>query len=91
MKHLLCEHQNTISELKAEGLVSTEAAQKEQKQLETVLRKKMKAIVEDTHELNNENVVKELEAVCSAHHVFILMILFILIHSISGSRHQFYT
>ncbi|XP_047436852.1 dynein regulatory complex subunit 4 [Mugil cephalus] len=62
MKHLLCEHQNTISELKAEGLVSTEAAQKEQKQLEAELLKKMRTIVEDTQELNSENLVKEMEA-----------------------------
>ncbi|XP_070822846.1 dynein regulatory complex subunit 4 [Chaetodon trifascialis] len=61
MKHLLCEHQNTISELKAGGLVSTEAVQKEQEQLETELHKEMRAIMVDIQELDNENLVKELE------------------------------
>lgn len=64
MKHLLCEHQNTISELKADGLVSTEAVQKGQEQLETELHKQMRAIMVDMQELNNENVIKELELVC---------------------------
>ncbi|XP_076593709.1 dynein regulatory complex subunit 4-like [Chaetodon auriga] len=61
MKHLLCEHQNTISELKAGGLVSTEAVQKEQEQLESELHKEMRAIMVDIQELDNENLVKELE------------------------------
>nr|XP_046241703.1 dynein regulatory complex subunit 4-like [Scatophagus argus] len=61
MKHLLCEHENTISELKADGLVSAEAVQKEQEQLETELHKEMRAIMVDIQELDNENLVKELE------------------------------
>ncbi|XP_040896212.1 dynein regulatory complex subunit 4-like [Toxotes jaculatrix] len=61
MKHLLCEHQNTISELKAHGLVSAEAVQKEQEQLETELHKEMRAIMVDMQELDNENLIKELE------------------------------
>ncbi|XP_037611286.1 dynein regulatory complex subunit 4-like [Sebastes umbrosus] len=61
MKHLLCEHQNTICELKADGLVSTQAVQKEQEQLETKLHKDMSAIRVDMHELDNENLFKELE------------------------------
>ncbi|XP_044058676.1 dynein regulatory complex subunit 4 [Siniperca chuatsi] len=61
MKHLLCEHQNTISELKADGLVSTEVVQKEQEQLETELHKKMRATMVDMQELDIENLVKELE------------------------------
>lgn len=69
MKHLLCEHQNTISELKADGLVSTEVMQKEQEQLETELHKKMKGILVDMQELDNETLVKELELVCSTHQV----------------------
>lgn len=67
MKHLLCEHQNTISELKADGLVSTEVLQKEQEQLETELHEDMRAILVDMQELDNENLIKELELVCSTH------------------------
>uniref|UniRef100_A0A8C3B094 Dynein regulatory complex subunit 4 n=1 Tax=Cyclopterus lumpus TaxID=8103 RepID=A0A8C3B094_CYCLU len=61
MKHLLCEHQNTISELKADGLVHTQAVQEEQNKLETVLHKDMRAVMVDMQELDNENLVKELE------------------------------
>lgn len=70
MKHLLCEHQNTISELKADGLVSREMMQKEQEHLETELHKEMTAIMVDMQELDNENLVKELELVCSSTHLF---------------------
>ncbi|XP_026175933.1 dynein regulatory complex subunit 4-like isoform X1 [Mastacembelus armatus] len=61
MKHLLCEHQNTISELKADGLVSGEAVQKEKNQLETKLHNEMRAVMVDMQELDNKNLVKELE------------------------------
>ncbi|XP_018523371.1 dynein regulatory complex subunit 4 [Lates calcarifer] len=61
MKHLLCEHQNTISELKADGLVSTEKVQKEQEKLETELQKDLRAIMVDMQELDNEDLVKELQ------------------------------
>ncbi|KAI4830151.1 hypothetical protein KUCAC02_001802 [Chaenocephalus aceratus] len=61
MKHLLCEHQNTISELRADALVSTQAGQKEQGQLEAQLHKEMKAIMVDKQEHDNENLVKELD------------------------------
>uniref|UniRef100_A0A7N6BDP6 Dynein regulatory complex subunit 4 n=1 Tax=Anabas testudineus TaxID=64144 RepID=A0A7N6BDP6_ANATE len=61
MKHLLCEHQNTISELTADGLVSSEVVQKEQEQLETKLHNEMKSIMVDMQELDNESLVKELE------------------------------
>lgn len=72
MKHLLCEHQNTISELKAGGLVSTEVVQKEQEQLETELHKEMRAIMVDMQELDNENLVKELELVCTLQHIYFI-------------------
>ncbi|KAJ4946925.1 hypothetical protein JOQ06_008968 [Pogonophryne albipinna] len=61
MKHLLCEHQNTISELRADALVSTQEGQKEQGQLEAQLHKDMKAIMVDKQEHDNENLVKELD------------------------------
>ncbi|XP_062284312.1 dynein regulatory complex subunit 4 [Scomber scombrus] len=61
MKHLLCEHQNTISELKADGLMSADAMQKEQEQLENKLHKRMASIKVDMQELDIETLVKELE------------------------------
>ncbi|KAI3377861.1 hypothetical protein L3Q82_008996 [Scortum barcoo] len=61
MKHLLCEHQNMISELRADGLVSTELMQKEQEQLENELHKEMRAIMVDMQELDNESLIRELE------------------------------
>ncbi|TNN87441.1 Transcription factor E2F4 [Liparis tanakae] len=61
MKHLLCEHQNTIAELKAVGLVSTKVVQEEQNQLETELHEDMRAVMVDIQKLDNENLVKELE------------------------------
>ncbi|KAM7424042.1 hypothetical protein PAMA_000415 [Pampus argenteus] len=61
MKHLLCEHQNTISELKADGLMSTDVMQKEQEQLENELDKRMGGIKIDMQELDIESLVKELE------------------------------
>uniref|UniRef100_A0A3P8SZ37 Dynein regulatory complex subunit 4 n=1 Tax=Amphiprion percula TaxID=161767 RepID=A0A3P8SZ37_AMPPE len=61
MKHLLCEHQNKIGELKAGVLVSTEMMQKEQEELETELHKKIKAIMVDIQELDNDNLIRELE------------------------------
>lgn len=69
MKHLLCEHQNTISELKADRLISIEAVQKEQEQLEAELRKEMKAAMVGKEKLDNENLVTQLEMVCSTHQV----------------------
>ena len=67
MKHLLCEHQNTISELKADGSVSTQLAHKEQEQIEAELHENMRAIKIDMQGLDNENLVKELELVCTTH------------------------
>ena len=72
MKHLLCEHQNTISELRANALVSTEMQQKEQDTLETELQKRMKAIKVEMEEIDDENLVKELELVCNKHQVYMV-------------------
>ncbi|KAM7392120.1 hypothetical protein PAMP_022753 [Pampus punctatissimus] len=52
MKHLLCEHQKTTSELKVDGLTSTDTVQKEQARLETTLHERMK----DVQELDLENL-----------------------------------
>lgn len=70
MKHLLCEHQNTISELKADDSASTEVLHKRQEQLETEIHKEMRSIKEDIRSLDNESLVKELKLVCSTHQVY---------------------
>lgn len=69
MKHLLCEHQNAISEVKADTLVSVEALQKEQEQVEIEIHKNMRCVLVDTQELDIEHLVKELELVCTTHQV----------------------
>ncbi|KAG8001513.1 Growth arrest-specific protein 8, partial [Nibea albiflora] len=61
IKHLLCEHQNMIAELKADRLVSIEAVQKEQEQLVAELHQEMKAAMVDKEKLDSENIVTELE------------------------------
>ncbi|XP_034530529.1 dynein regulatory complex subunit 4-like [Notolabrus celidotus] len=61
MKHVLCEHQNTIAELKADALVSTEAVQEEQQQLESGLHQEMRTIMANMQELDIESLIKELE------------------------------
>lgn len=69
MKHLLCEHQGAISELKANNSVSVEALQKEQEQIEMVIHKKMRNVLVDTQELDIEHLVKDLELVCSSQQI----------------------
>lgn len=66
MKHLLCEHQSAVSEIKANKSVSVEALQKEQEQIEIVIHKKMRNVLVDTQELDIEHLVKDLELVCSS-------------------------
>ncbi|KAM3596061.1 uncharacterized protein V6R79_007671 [Siganus canaliculatus] len=63
MKHLLCEHQNTILELKADGSASTETIQKEEEQRELELQQEVKNSTLDMLELglNHENLAQELE------------------------------
>lgn len=64
MKHLLCEHQNMILELKADRLASVEVMQKEQEQLETKFHKQINAILAEKEKLKTEDLVKEIEQVC---------------------------
>uniref|UniRef100_A0A8C7ZFA1 Growth arrest-specific protein 8 n=1 Tax=Oryzias sinensis TaxID=183150 RepID=A0A8C7ZFA1_9TELE len=59
IKHLLCEHQSTISELKEEGLVSIKKLQKELDQLEMEFHKKIKAGMVDIQELNNDDFERQ--------------------------------
>ncbi|KAK2858640.1 hypothetical protein Q5P01_003260 [Channa striata] len=61
MKHLLCEHENTISELKADALVSSMVVQEKQQRLETELHNKMRSILVNMQELDIENLVNKLE------------------------------
>uniref|UniRef100_A0A8C4WEE2 Growth arrest specific 8 n=1 Tax=Gopherus evgoodei TaxID=1825980 RepID=A0A8C4WEE2_9SAUR len=65
VKHLLYEHQNNITELKAEGTVSMKLAQKEHRTQETELRKDMRTLKVELkeQELANEVVVKNLRMV----------------------------
>ncbi|XP_066570193.1 dynein regulatory complex subunit 4 [Amia ocellicauda] len=63
VKHLLYEHQNSISELKAEGVVSMKLSQKEQIEKEAELHKGVRTLKVDLkeQELSNENLVKSLK------------------------------
>lgn len=70
MKHLLCEHQSTISELKEEALVSKEKLQKELDQLELEFHKKIKAGMVEIQELNNDLFERKRLLVCNAHKHF---------------------
>ncbi|XP_034724931.1 dynein regulatory complex subunit 4 [Etheostoma cragini] len=61
MKHLLCEHQNMISELKADGLASIQVMQKEQEELENHFQKDMRTIMAEMQKLGSEDLIRELE------------------------------
>lgn len=65
MKHLLYEHQNNLTELKAEGTVAMKLAQKDHRSQETELRKDMRTLKVELkeQELANEMVVKNLRLV----------------------------
>ncbi|XP_030872719.1 dynein regulatory complex subunit 4 [Leptonychotes weddellii] len=62
VKHLLYEHQNNLTEVKAEGAVVMKLAQKEHRTQEGALRKDMRALKVELkeQELTNEVVVKNL-------------------------------
>uniref|UniRef100_A0A8C9V0D6 Dynein regulatory complex subunit 4 n=1 Tax=Scleropages formosus TaxID=113540 RepID=A0A8C9V0D6_SCLFO len=63
VKHLLYEHQDNISELKAGGVVATKLLQQEHNQQDNELRKTMRTLKMDfkEQELSNENLVKSLK------------------------------
>lgn len=65
VKHLLYEHQNNLTEMKAEGTVVMKLAQKEHHTQEGILRKDMRALKVELkeQELANEVVVKNLRLV----------------------------
>ncbi|KAG8144251.1 hypothetical protein E2320_001346 [Naja naja] len=68
VKHLLYEHQNNLTELKAEGTVAMKLAQKDHRSQETELRKDMRTLKVELkeQELANEMVVKNLRLVSPA-------------------------
>lgn len=63
VKHLLYEQQNSLSELKAEGVVSTKLLQKEHADLEKQLHKDLCNLKMDLkkQEMSSENVLKRLQ------------------------------
>lgn len=65
MKHLLYEHQNNLTELKAEGTVAMKLVQKDHRYQEMELRKDMRTLKVELkeQELANEMVVKNLRLV----------------------------
>lgn len=69
MKHVLCEHQNTISGLKADAVVSNEAMQKEQEKLEAEIHVEKEAIYVDMQDVENEKLAWDIELVCGSHHL----------------------
>ena len=67
MKHLLYEHQNNITELKAESTVALRLAQDDNRKSELVLRKDKRSLKVEIkeQELSHEDVIKNLKKVCS--------------------------
>uniref|UniRef100_A0A3B3ZEA0 Dynein regulatory complex subunit 4 n=1 Tax=Periophthalmus magnuspinnatus TaxID=409849 RepID=A0A3B3ZEA0_9GOBI len=63
MRHLLCEHQNTICELNADGVASKEALQAEQTLLEKKLRNDLASLLVDIHQVDTETPIMELKKV----------------------------
>ncbi|XP_055085885.1 dynein regulatory complex subunit 4 [Periophthalmus magnuspinnatus] len=61
MRHLLCEHQNTICELNADGVASKEALQAEQTLLEKKLRNDLASLLVDIHQVDTETPIMELK------------------------------
>uniref|UniRef100_A0A3B5M0T9 Dynein regulatory complex subunit 4 n=1 Tax=Xiphophorus couchianus TaxID=32473 RepID=A0A3B5M0T9_9TELE len=66
MKHLLCEHHNTVTELEADIVTSTDVLEDEQSQLEADLYKEMMGILVEMQESSCEDVFKELLLVQTA-------------------------
>ncbi|KAK7913055.1 hypothetical protein WMY93_013266 [Mugilogobius chulae] len=61
MRHLLCEHQNTICELKAEKIASKEALQAAQTVLENKLRHDLASLLVDVHQIDTDEPIMELK------------------------------
>ncbi|XP_072321515.1 dynein regulatory complex subunit 4-like [Eucyclogobius newberryi] len=61
MRHLLCEHQNTICELKAEGEASKEALKEEKTILENKLRQDLASLLVNIHQVDTETPIMDLK------------------------------
>lgn len=68
VKHLLYEQQNSIAELKTEGVVATNLLEKEQSDLENELRRGIRNLKLGLkeQELSSENYIKNLKLVCAS-------------------------
>ena len=66
VKHLLYEHQNNISELKAESTVALKLAQDDHRADELELRRDKRSLKVELKEqqLSHEDVIKDLKKVC---------------------------
>lgn len=69
MKHLLYEHQNNISELKAEGTVAIKLSQDDHRRNEMDLRKDKRSlkVALKEQELAHEDIIKNLKKVQHVH------------------------
>lgn len=65
VKHVLCEHQNVISGLKADAVVLNEAMQREQEELEAEIHLEQEAISVDMQDVESEKLAWEIELVCA--------------------------
>ena len=67
VKHLLYEHQNNISELKAESTVALKLAQDDHRSDELELRRDKRSLKVELKEqqLSHEDVIKDLKKVCT--------------------------
>lgn len=68
VKHLLYEQQNSITELKTEGVVATKLLEKEQAEVESELQRAKRNLKVDLkeQELSTENYVKNLKLVSAS-------------------------
>jgi hypothetical protein len=91
VKHLLYEHQNNISELKAESTVALKLAQDDHRSNELDLRKDKRSLKVELkeQELSHEDVIKNLKKVCWmaefqiwCHLIFYLVFFFFFFYSL---------
>lgn len=68
MKHVLCEHQNMMSGLQSDAVVSAEAMEKEREELEAGINLEQEAIAVDMQDVESEKLAWEIELVCGTHH-----------------------
>lgn len=68
MKHLLCEHQNSICELEAAAVTSTEVMKTEQENKEAKLLQDLRTLTLDVEELHADLVFKHQELVSVSFH-----------------------